>query len=497
MSYRLLIRLLVVVSVAFTAVNSVRGQANYANISPGKIAIETDISITGANDTFLIRGLRQCLISHLEYLFWKKGWDATVADSNISPGDECSYIAEVSGEIKCHLSETPHISNSLIWPFKNMDISSRLQLTIKDVRDGKAVLETKPAFVTSRDNWLEFAGLTLDKQPKELPNFVFMRQTQELLDNVPSVERTQIKSNHSFDIEIYADSIDPDIETALDYVSYIFYRRFGFKLNVLNTNKIDVKPASLENTEAVFDLIRGRIKSKYGPMRMVIFRASDPEKVYVSDKTVQVGVADVGHRLAVVTALDLPGHDYDGFRAMQIGQLMVHEISHLCGAVDVADDNSIMCGYSNWVCSDEFDPLNEKIITAAILNDGRPGSISDYLSLIAKNLDGGKYSLVDFPQMFFRFQNLNDQHVISRACRAGDFGRALPYAIEGFQDYVLENYDLARDNFYKCLALLGDNGAVNYYLSLTTSGALAEFHAMQSARTGYYPARVEAGAISR
>ena len=99
--------------------------------------------------------------------------------------------------------------------------------------------------------------------------------------------------------------------------------------------------------------------------------------------------------------------------------------------------------------------------------------------------------------MFFRFQNLNDQHVISRACRAGDFGRALPYAIEGFQDYVLENYAQARDNFYKCLALLGDNGAVNYYLSLTTSGALAEFHAMQSARTGYYPARVEAGAISR
>ncbi len=507
MSYRSIIRLLVVVSVALTAVNTARSQAPDSVILPGKVTIELKISITGTDDPFLFRGLRRCLISHLEFFFWKKGWNATAVDSLTLPemdrADSAlqdtgpSYIAEVSGIIKCHLSDAPHLNDSLKWPFADIDISSNLRLTIKDAKAGGAVFESKPISVTSRDNWLQFEGLKLDEQPKELPNFVFMRQIEELLSGLPSVERKQESASRAFDIEIYADEIDPDIEMALDYASHVFSRRFGFALKILNTNKVELKPTSLENTEAIFDLIRGRIKTKQGPMRLLVFQPTDPEKLFISNKTVQVGVTDVGHRLAVITALKTPGHDYDQFRAMQIGQLMVHEISHLCGAVDVADDNSIMCGYSNWVCSAEFDQLNGKIISAAALHDGRPGPITDYLSLIAENLNNGKYTLVDFPQMFFRFQNLNDRHVISRACRAGQFGRALPYAIEGFQNYVLENYESARDDFYKCLALLGENGAIDYYLSLTTSGALADFHARRSARTGYYPARVETDAIWR
>jgi hypothetical protein len=141
--------------------------------------------------------------------------------------------------------------------------------------------------------------------------------------------------------------------------------------------------------------------------------------------------------------------------------------------------------------------LNYRIISAAGLDGGRPGPITDYLGFIAEYLEKGEYSLVDFPQVYFQFRNLNDPHVISRAGRAGSFGRALPYAIAGFQDYVLRDFRSARGNFYKCLALLKNNGPVHYYLYLTTSGALAAYHKNKSAATGYYPARVGTGAALR
>ncbi len=478
-----------------------------ADLAPGRMAVTLNLSITGETDRSLVSGLRQCLISHLEYYFWKKGWEAEIVDSDtLSTLPESDrelnnagfkYSAEIGGKITCRRFGTPLLDDCLQWPFPDFEISSHLRLTIRDLCGGGLIYSGKPVTMSSLKRWLFFDGVNIERQPRELPNFVFMRQIEQMMSELPLCHYQNEPAAKALEVEIYAEEFDSDLELAFDYASRIFHRDFGLELKILNKSKIGLTPGPLDRLEDVFREGRNILSSKNGPMRVIIYRITDPDKVFISRDRIQVGLADVGYRLAVVTALEMPGEDYNSFRAMQIGQLLVHEISHLCGAVDVADDNSIMCGYSSWVSSGHFDPLNRRIVSEVGLHGGRPGPIADYLAFIAEGLERGDYTLVDFPHMYFQFQNLNEPGIISEACRVGQFGRALPYAVKGFQDYILKNYESSRDNFYKCLALLENNGAVHYYLSLVTTGALADFHARKSAEAGFYPARVGYNAAIR
>lgn len=463
----------------------------------GRTAVVLDLAVSGENDRFLASGLRQCLISHLEYYFWRNGWDAEIIESDTGIAYKNAGFescAEITGDVNFRQSEAPLLDDSLQWPFADIEISSHLQMTIRDLTDGSVIYSGKPAIVSSRKKWLNFGAVGFDRQPLELPNLVFMRQIERLFAEMPAYGRKPTAGERQLDLEIYAEIEDPDIDLAFDYASWVFGRNFGFTLRMLKKTGIGPPSGSMENLVDVFRESVNIPESKDGPLQIIVYHATDPEKAFISQNRIQVGMADVGQRLAVITALELPNGEYNPFRPMQIGQLLVHEISHLFGAIDVADDNSIMCSYSNWVSSSQFDYLNYQIVSILTARGGWPGPIPNYLAFIAEGLERGEYTLVDFPQMFFHFQNVNDPHIISAASQAGQFGRALPYAVKGYQAYILKDFDSSRDNFYKCLALLKDSGTIHYYLSLVTTGALADFHAKKAAEAGYYPARVGCGA---
>ncbi len=170
------------------------------------------------------------------------------------------------------------------------------------------------------------------------------------------------------------------------------------------------------------------------------------------------------------------------------GQLLLHEIGHLLGAVHVSDINSIMTSRAVWVSSDLFDPLNDYVIRTTCRQGRQYQEITEYLGVVIDCINETGYKLSDYPGHFFSYINPNKEIMKSGLFDGDGIEKSIFYAVKAYGHFILKEYETARDDFYKALVCDSTQGAIHYYLSKVTSGPLSDLHLRKSAEIGYYGA---------
>jgi len=479
------------------------------NIEPGKIAVDIsfDHDITGPE--FNRANLELCLKNHLDYYLWYKGWNFEFVDGEISgesadiPGFDYLLNMRVKASFK---SKKIRLNDEK----EKVNYSGLLRIgaaiSFNDLRHGAAPISDERKFsASSEKKWVRSPDggyyppeLTIP----EPPDFVVKRLLSEALAFLPKKESRNL--NLKTDIPVYllvdkhitaevGDVTDSDVYTALKYASRSLQRQFGFGLKPVGYADLATEMISFDGFQRLFDRIRKNEPQRPDTLTIAVFEPLNPERFYARKSPSRIGLSDLGRQFSLLARLRVPESATIDWTAYINGQLMLHEIGHLLGAVHVSDLKSIMNPVTTWVSSDRFDHLNLYIIKRGRRVNPARQSLVDYLNLVVAGIENSEYALVDYPPLFFSYVNLNRYKLKDSNYGGGDAGRTIPYAVSAFRMYLLKNYHTARDNFYKALACDPGQASIHYYLSKTTTGKLSELHLKKAAEMGYYIAIHELG----
>jgi hypothetical protein len=485
----------------------------------GVVAVYLDLTTTGCNIEFSHENLRSCLKNHIDYYLWSKGWTSDfvyLEDGQLSPAELKVRLSTGQFHQLLYLKAEAEFKSRRIRYIKGEKSDSRksypgvlkikLSVDLCDLGSPGDASAAKTVRAKSRDIRVDTPlGEIIggDEDRPEPPDFVIKRLLSQALDFLPAYERQRHKTETEIPVHLLideqialSDSVGgmTELYAALEYASELLQRQFGFSLKVCGQRYFLTEPVPLSGTGLIFKTLLKSESARSDTMTLAVFKPDSAEQFYLSDKTLQVGLSDLGRQIVLVAELPAPNQMTCEWKPFLNGQLLLHEIGHLLGAVHVSDINSVMNPRTTWVSSGRFDSLNADIIRAGRAAGLRSMRVTEYLRFVAETIKGSRYKLSDYPLTFFSYINLNPGGFQEENYGGEGVGKAIPFAVDGYRHYLLRNHETARTMFYKALVCDSTQGAIHYYLSRVTSGKLAVLHLRKSSEMGFYRAIHEVAA---
>jgi hypothetical protein len=488
-------------------------------VKEGKIAVYLTPIDLPYQIEFNAENLRQCLTNHLDYLLWNKGWRfCFVGEGGKYQPKELATMPEMSSydyllylktEASFHSEKVPPImidSHESAGTYDGL-LKMRLVLSFHDLKNSGEVLFQGKFGAKSLYEWAVQPGdfiIPGDSTLPEPPDFVVKRLLSKALAFLPSYRRDRTDSGESLPVYLILDEgLDADtsrlenrsVSQAVEYASRALYRQFGFGLHICGWKNFNANKLSFSGLESYFRSFQKDEPSRGDTITLAVFVPSDPAKFYTAGKAVQIGLSDMRTQTLLIAELVPPNPMTSEWKAFLNGQLLLHEIGHLLGAVHVSDVNSIMNARTAWVSPYQFDTLNSYIVGICRKKAVRQMRVAGYLNLIAEGITNTGYRLADYPAIFFSFINLNKDRLNGVSFGPDRFNKAVKYACQGYGQYLRGNFAAAARSFYKALVCDSTQAAVQYYISKVTNGRIAAYHRRLSAQEGFYRAISESGIL--
>ncbi|SYZ74690.1 hypothetical protein TRIP_C90318 [Candidatus Zixiibacteriota bacterium] len=449
-----------------------------------------------------------CFESHLDYWIWERGlkcnilevekepkWDK-MPDGSPAPFSRYIMYIEVKPKftlVKADKSESrakdgrqPHINLEL-----------KIKLSLLDRSAGHLLIDHEQFQDASLPRMIADSVVPDSLQLPEPPDFVVKRIISRALGILPRLPRDEREPAKVIPIRLMVDShIYNDIEhggdsamvAALEYASYRFNRQFGIGLKVAAKNFFTIPDVSFGDIESLFRSFSRQFPSQGDTLTVGVFRPKSPLEFYMQGQTQQIGSSELGRRVALVAQLEMPDTSLPEWDIFLNSQLMLHEIGHLLGAVHVSDIKSIMVRRTTWVGSFDFDKLNGVMIKATLDDTPRYTGVKDYLALLTGTIDSTGYLLADYPSIYFSYVNLNRKELAGAVFGNSPFARSIPYAVDGYRQYLLRNSKDAFEFFRLALNGAADQGAIHYYLARVSDGKESRRELKRAAKIGYFDA---------
>ena len=470
------------------------------SIPSGKIAVLIEPMSSSRNDFDLSDGL-ECLHNHIDYLLWEYGRDFAIIvnDSDDSRDILCDRLQQqgfasllvISADF--NISEKSSSDKSAKTPDIPLYARIKLKTTVFDLNGDDRQGRSRTASAHSRRNWLDNSlandGIITDWEP---PDFVLKRLLSQMLNGLERFPRKNFYHKNALPVVLLLDkalvdsSAHEEILAAVAYASRSLYRQFGFTLEVTDEQPFSVPGASFAELSNLFTSLQNRPSGNPEIMTAAFYNPLDGNRFYEAGRVIHIGLSDIQKQTLLVAVLQMPNHETRDWKTMLNGQLLLHEIGHLLGAVHVSDIYSIMNFNTTWISSDTFDPFNDYLISAFRRDRTRLQSVSSYLRTLADAMAYTEYKLVDFPPVFYSFVNINRHDVLYGLADSSAVSGAIVNAVVGYSWYVAGDYPKAREYFYRSMVFDNEQASVHYYLSRVTSGHLAEYHRKQAASRGFY-----------
>jgi len=480
-------------------------------LKKGPVVISINLGKLEGRGEYNRENLKECLINHLDYYFWMKGWDynfvskgdssATNIDLEKLQTDGYSYLIDIETGAEFHAGKVPYSGNENKKKDKiyNGFLKIRMKVRFFDLMTSKVQIMERKADGKARDEWVEDGqgGFFAEELSNpESPDFVIKRMLSKLFDFLPSYPRKTDGMKSEIPLYLVVDknlldssgNLSDDLMTGIDYASHGLRRQFGFGLKLTGLEPVNADGVAFADLKKLYrSFLKGQ-PDRNDTITVAVIKTTDPEKFYIAGIPTRIGLSDMGKRMLMVADLSEPNGETSEWKAFLNGQLLLHETGHLLGAIHVSDIRSIMNPQTAWVSPYRFDRFNSSIITRLKAWQNPPGRVSDYLDTVVVCLEDTEYKLADYPATFFSYVNLNRRRLGSNSFGSSGVGKSILYALEGYQQYLLKDRNGARDVFYMALASESTQGAIHYYLSQVTDGKLSELHLRESAKIGYYMA---------
>ncbi|MEW6016250.1 MAG: hypothetical protein AB1690_13140 [Candidatus Zixiibacteriota bacterium] len=473
---------------------------------PGKMAVVITVPRLPENLEYNSDNFMECLASHLDYYLWLKGFQFDIFPSEakltlndpetISKFGDYDYLLQLTPKPKFRRVKIKSSSPAVIEYTAVIELRTdffRLDSSVYLIKGKKSSARPLENWVATDDSLLLRKGLG----HVEPPDFVLKRLLSEALSFLPRLPPVKESYKRSRPLKLLIDSriandikgnMEKDLLRGVDYVARSLWRQFKVGLHPAAVEYFTVKELSYTDIER---LLRSFIRGGLPPsdtLTVAVFRPDNSEDYYIGDGNIQVGLSDLGRKLAVIAEISPPHTGLREWKVFLEGQLLLHEIGHLLGAVHVSDLSSIMTIRPTWLSSDRFDRLNDRIIRAGLEDGDALNKITSYLMLVLKSVEESEYPLAELPSTFFSYINLNHKELMINRLAETTLGAATLAASDGYRAYLMKDFIGARDRFSRALAENPNQASFHYYLAQVSTGPEAFLHLNQAAALGYYSA---------
>lgn len=473
---------------------------------PGKIAVVISAPRLPENLEYNAENFLECFQNHLDYYLWSKGFQFEIIPLKEKPNLKDPKVASKFSDYDylLHLAPKPKFrrvrlrsSSPAVFEF-----TAAVELRTDFFRLDSSVFLIKQNKTSARplENWVATEdSLRLRNGPGHIepPDFVLKRLLSKALSFLPQLSPVKEIYDRSRPLKLLVDShiandikgnMEKDLLRGADYAARSLHRQFGVGLHPVALEYFTVKELSYSDIERLLrSFIRGGIPPS-DTLTVAVFRPDNGEDYYIGDGHIQVGLSDLGRKLAVIAEISPPSAELREWKVFLEGQLLLHEIGHLLGAVHVSDISSIMTVRPTWLSSDRFDRLNSRIIRAGLEDSSALNKITTYLMLVLDAIEETGYPLAELPSVFFSYINLNHKELMINRLAETSLGAATLAASDGYRAYLMKDFLGARDRFQRALAQYPDQASFHYYLAQVADKPVALLHLNQAAAVGYYNA---------
>jgi predicted Zn-dependent protease len=375
------------------------------------------------------------------------------------------------------------------------------------------LLEQKRIKESARPDWLRVtrvaqpheydSAIAVTPEPRE---YILQRAIRRMLSSYrPVASVPEADTGGILPMVLYVDSSfvssNPDTwreESAkmVRAASHSFSSQFGYHLKIVRTKTMNVGNDSSFSMNHAYEYLRKRIRADRDTTRLFLFDRNDDIQFFLGDSYDKVGLAEIGRKRLVVNELPQPDRDDNLWRAYNNGLTILHELGHSLGAVHVSDINSVMSHQLTWMATDRFDPINSRIVKAALSGELTFRDPSAYVRYVTDLLSNSNYGLVDYPQFLFRFLNESAGKQIGKRLMAAVRHPSFIMAARAYGSMVQGVDYRSADLFRQAIKDDPQQASLYYYLSLVTKGEESLQALRKAADLGYFLAQVRLRLLS-
>jgi len=458
-------------------------------------------------DEFTAGNFQNSLKNHIDYLLWEKGWDFEFIRSPEKPTlhkllnlartrgfDYLLYLNSraIFGTAKSEAKDTS--GSEAGYPVLRIN----LQAYFAKLTDSAGGTDSARVEDSTVNKWLETGDSILISSKlirPEPPEYTLMRALGRLLDFMPANERAALSYSDSIPFYLSVDSrilndrpggTDSLISRAAEYASYSLSRQLGIGLHLCEKTYFTSSNAQFSDIGRLFESFVKTESGKSDTIIVCVFRPENAQEYYLGDNKIRTGVSDIGRKTSVVAELRPPNAGLTEWSIFLNGQLILHELGHLLGAIHVFDIGSVMTERRDWVASNRFDELNSDIIKRGREDKSRLGSLKNYALFLAEEVGKAKYKLSNYPAVFASLINADKSELENLSFGTTKFMETLHSAADGYKYYLLNKKDSAAESFSRALEGDSTQAAIYYYLSQVTAGKLSESYLNKALKIGLY-----------
>ena len=281
------------------------------------------------------------------------------------------------------------------------------------------------------------------------------------------------------------------VRNIVSLASFSLEKQFQVGLAIVDIDTTSYTREPLSDLQGAIDWLSSQFPRNADTLMIIIHNQLSADEYFHTRKHDNIGLSQLGKNRIAINLLPAGNRNDHSGDNINDGLVLLHEIGHSFGAIHTSDIHAVMSHTMNWVSSDWFDPVNSRIIRAALHKELTFEDLSSYLHFVSQVIQHSSYYLTDYPEFFYHNLTTGQNRIFARKLRSAIRRTSFVQSADAYGLLLQGKTQQAAGIFRKLIYQDPKQAALYYYLSVAGEGSEARNAHSVAVQMGFLKATSE------